>query len=152
MAKKKKDNFFETSLCKSQDTETCKKCRLFKDYRKALDSMYDIPDINRRKSYTFECPAGKVASEFEDTKFPSALAMLKSLGQAATDQVKHQVKKGNKGIATKEEQARRIEICKGCNLYIASRHRCKKCGCRLAAKIRGAGQRCPINKWGPETY
>jgi hypothetical protein len=151
MAKKKKDkeNFFKTSMCQSQDPETCKRCRLFKDYRKVLDDMYDIPGINRRKSYTFDCPNGKVPSEFEETEHPTALSMLKSLGQAAVDQVKH-VKKGNKGIATKKEQARRIEICKGCNLYLASRHRCKKCGCKLPVKIKGAGQKCPIGKWGPE--
>lgn len=144
-----KDNFFETSLCGSG--EVCKKCRLFKDYRKALDSLYDIPDINRRKSYTFTCPKGKVASEYDAVEFPSALAMLKSLGEAAVDQAKHVVT-AKKGIASQKEQARRIAICKECNFYSASRKRCKKCGCKLMAKIRGAGLKCPINKWGPEQY
>ena len=149
MAKKKKDNFFESSLCESGNV--CDRCRTFADYRKALDTVYDIPDIDRDSDYAFKCPKGKVSKEFEKTEFPTALGMMKSLGATAVAQVKHIARTRSVGMSSTKTQEARINTCKACDLYYARSHRCKQCGCRLKAKIRLAAAACPINKWGPES-
>jgi hypothetical protein len=51
-------------------------------------------------------------------------------------------------------RAQRLAICKGCEFY--EKAGCLKCGCPITDKkkwlddkLSMAGQRCPVNKWGP---
>jgi hypothetical protein len=46
------------------------------------------------------------------------------------------------------EYARRLEVCRGCSNFDAARNRCRRCGCRTAAKLRLAREACPEGKWG----
>ena len=46
-----------------------------------------------------------------------------------------------------EEKARRIEICEGCDCFIAADRRCSKCGCWVETKAGYRTQKCPEDKW-----
>ena len=56
------------------------------------------------------------------------------------------IKKGFK-LATAEEQAERLEICKGCEHYIKDQNRCLECGCFLKWKARMEAWNCPLGRW-----
>ena len=45
------------------------------------------------------------------------------------------------------EQARRLELCRGCEFFDVGRGRCAKCGCYNRWKSWLATERCPIGKW-----
>ena len=48
-------------------------------------------------------------------------------------------------MASEEEQAQRMAICRACDRWDGSR--CRLCGCYLAAKVRMQTEHCPIAKW-----
>jgi hypothetical protein len=72
---------------------------------------------------------------------PSRLAMAKNAFSAVVAAVK------NPSVVSVDEQARRLDICKGCEFFIQSNSRCAKCGCRLNWKTRLEAWHCPIDKW-----
>lgn len=53
-------------------------------------------------------------------------------------------------LATPEEQAYRMGICRGCEWFDAEKVKCNKCGCDLAIKTTWTSERCPLEppKWG----
>jgi hypothetical protein len=71
-------------------------------------------------------------------KLDMARNALKAAGQALMS--------GFKKVSD-EEQARRLEICEGCEFFRQSDKRCSKCGCQLNWKSRLASWHCPIEKW-----
>lgn len=77
-----------------------------------------------------------------DIGYPSKIKMAKSFGKAAIDQVIA----GNPKRSP-EQVTEAMRICKQCLSYVAGDERCKKCGCRMPAKIKWATQRCPAGKW-----
>lgn len=50
-------------------------------------------------------------------------------------------------ISSDEEQARRLEICKGCDKYDVINNRCFECGCYMAWKSKMESSHCPLDKW-----
>ncbi len=46
-----------------------------------------------------------------------------------------------------EEIARRYEICKGCDMFDATKNSCFKCGCPMSLKLKMESEHCPIGKW-----
>lgn len=50
-------------------------------------------------------------------------------------------------MASDEERARRLAICRACPQYDAEAVRCHLCGCYLGAKTSLKIEHCPINKW-----
>lgn len=75
-------------------------------------------------------------------KYPSIITQAKSFGKAAVKQVAA-------GMPTRsaEKIAEAMRICKQCPKYVAEDERCKKCGCRMPAKIKWATTNCPLKKW-----
>ena len=131
-----KKSFFDSSMCKSG--KNCEKCRISRDYREGISKVFDIPKID------FDCPSGKIEEEYKSIEFPKFFEMTKNLFKTGKDVVKHA--KRNKRIkASSEAQKERLDTCKACNYYV--RGRCKKCGCRLTAKIELEASRCPLRKW-----
>jgi ADP-heptose:LPS heptosyltransferase len=53
-------------------------------------------------------------------------------------------------VASKEEQARRLAICQGCEHFRHSDGRCSKCGCGISGKAEWQAAECPIGKWKAE--
>lgn len=45
------------------------------------------------------------------------------------------------------EQARCLEICRGCEYFDAARGKCRRCGCPVRSKARFLAWHCPIGKW-----
>lgn len=51
---------------------------------------------------------------------------------------------------TPEEQARRLETCKQCDMFTMNPDgttRCAACDCSLSLLITFEAQRCPLEKW-----
>ncbi len=48
-----------------------------------------------------------------------------------------------------DEQKRRLDICNKCEMLIEG-SRCGLCNCFVQIKGKFSGERCPLNKWGPE--
>jgi len=48
-------------------------------------------------------------------------------------------------VASREEQARRLATCRGCEHW--RDNRCLLCGCYLARKVAMKTEHCPIDKW-----
>ena len=49
-------------------------------------------------------------------------------------------------LATKEERAERVEICKNCE-KLSSLQMCSICHCFMPLKTYMKSQKCPLNKW-----
>ena len=64
------------------------------------------------------------------------IAMVKAIPKVAAALVES----GDTDMARK-----RLDICKACEHWDG--HRCRKCGCFAALKVRLASQACPIGKW-----
>ncbi len=77
-----------------------------------------------------------------DIGYPSKTEMAKSFGKA----VVKQVRAGNPKRSP-EKISEMMRICKQCPSYVADAERCRKCGCRMPAKIKWATQKCPKEKW-----
>lgn len=52
---------------------------------------------------------------------------------------------GHPEVSSREEQERRLSICRACENF--QDRRCILCGCRLWLKVKGRDLHCPINKW-----
>lgn len=81
---------------------------------------------------------------------PSIGEMVVSVGKSLTKWVGSGFSK-----STQEVIDTRLSICKGCEFWDAQAlnggGRCLKCGCSTWAKLRMASEKCPLDKWGPET-
>ncbi len=81
---------------------------------------------------------------------PSIGEMVVSAGKSLTKWVGSGFSK-----STQEVIDLRLSICKGCEFWDAQAlngsGRCLKCGCSTWAKLRMASEKCPLDKWGPET-
>lgn len=53
----------------------------------------------------------------------------------------------NPSTVSKEEYAKRLEVCSSCDKYDDIGNRCMHCGCFLALKAKGAAFHCPLKKW-----
>ena len=131
-----KKSFFESSMCEIGNN--CEKCRVSKQYREGISKVFDVPEVD------FKCPKGKIAEEYKDIEFPNIFGLAKNLLETGKDVAKHKKKTG-RVKASEELQAKRLATCKACNYYIGNR--CKKCGCRLTAKIDLEAAKCPLKKW-----
>lgn len=56
------------------------------------------------------------------------------------------------GHTSKEEQDKRLDICKSCPLLVANlpMPECGKCGCPVEQKVKWPLEECPEGKWGKE--
>lgn len=54
---------------------------------------------------------------------------------------------GTPVIAEPEVVTHRLVVCSQCELWIAERKRCSKCGCHTSAKVRLATEKCPDGRW-----
>lgn len=73
---------------------------------------------------------------------PSKFQMAANLVQATIEHAKT-------GFANVDNttQEGRLEICKGCEFYLAAQDRCSKCGCYVQSKSAWKSSHCPIGKW-----
>ena len=53
----------------------------------------------------------------------------------------------NTEYASKEEAARRLDICRTCPFVIKATLQCKKCKCFMKAKTTLAHATCPVGNW-----
>lgn len=77
----------------------------------------------------------------------------KTIAEKGVNLSKSVVKHGLNGFknVSKEAQQRRLDICRGCELYNAENTSCNECGCYLNVKTSWASESCPLNKWGQES-
>jgi hypothetical protein len=54
-------------------------------------------------------------------------------------------------VVSQEDYQARMRTCENCEKFDAKWKRCNSCGCFLVVKLRIAGVKCPLNKWGPVT-
>lgn len=62
-----------------------------------------------------------------------------------------QIVSGNNELSSPEEAAKRLDVCRTCELYEQVSNRCSKCGCYLSMKVSWANEKCPMGKWGTVT-
>ena len=76
------------------------------------------------------------------------LKKLKYAGETVKD-VAIGVAKGEELLCCKEEEERRLNICKGCPHYVEfmGTHRCNECNCFSKLKVKVAAAKCPLDKW-----
>jgi len=79
-------------------------------------------------------------------EYPSTTEMAKNLIGSVVRNVQS-VASGNPLKITKEEASSRLNVCKACSFFDASKERCKKCGCNMAVKTYLKAEKCPLNKW-----
>lgn len=89
-----------------------------------------------------QCKRGGCSGNCSVPQLPSKIQMAKNLAHAITEHAKT-------GFANVEKplQEQRLEICKGCEFYMAKEDRCAKCGCHLKSKSAWKSSHCPIGKW-----
>lgn len=56
----------------------------------------------------------------------------------------------NSNRSSESTAAKRLEICRACDLLYKPTDTCKKCGCFMVVKTNMKNVKCPIDKWGPE--
>lgn len=56
----------------------------------------------------------------------------------------------NLGRVEAEISKKRLEICKGCDRFIALTSQCLECGCIMNLKTKLPNAECPLHKWGQE--
>ena len=83
----------------------------------------------------------------ESKQYPSLKEQAKNLAKMAKVLADDTIK-GKRLLTSKKEQEERLSICKACNYYDDQQVRCTQCGCFLEAKVKVAGQYCPVHKWG----
>lgn len=71
--------------------------------------------------------------------------MAKNVAAAAKDELKAVA--GGKPPVDEAEIARRLRLCKRCDLFIKEQERCSQCGCFMKFKARLRSQHCPVGKW-----
>lgn len=87
-------------------------------------------------------PDTEPAQSEPEKELPGARTMAGNAIKAAGDLIKNGFK-----MASAEEQAERLEICKGCEHYIKHQNRCSECGCFLKWKARMEAWNCPVGRW-----
>lgn len=55
--------------------------------------------------------------------------------------------KGELEYAGGEQELKRLDICRGCE--VAAAGLCTACGCVIKAKVKLAKSECPLGLWGP---
>lgn len=83
--------------------------------------------------------------EFDESCFPPPETLASNFLSAVGSEIKARIN----GTASleKEEVARRLAICEGCEYFHAKSKRCTQCGCFLKWKTAMRSQHCPIDKW-----
>jgi hypothetical protein len=79
-------------------------------------------------------------------RFRQAAQMAIDLG-TATVKTGARMLTGQKWKRTAEEQAKCLEICRGCEMWDAKHGRCRKCGCIGAFAAFLEAKPCPLGKW-----
>lgn len=140
------ENFFKTSHCSAH--VHCKACRTNRQFRESMSKTFEVPNVD------FDCPEGIKAEDFADGKLPplveqafNALKAAAKVAQAVVTQQKVKV--------SKEEQTKRMDICKSCDFLDTKTKqgkerkspRCKKCGCVMKFKSMLETEHCPLKKW-----
>lgn len=74
------------------------------------------------------------------TSQPTTIEKVKNFGKSMVKLAKNKFK-----IVSKEEQKRRLDICKGCEFF--KHGTCEKCGCVTNFKTKLESENCPIGKW-----
>jgi len=81
-------------------------------------------------------------------EYPSLSKQGKNLASFALLMVKKAMSEGTASITVSEGiQRARINTCRDCPSYDDIQHRCKECGCFLAAKVKFSASSCPLDKW-----
>lgn len=80
----------------------------------------------------------------EEKKLPDMLQMAKNLVATAKDVVSDAIE-GKDVMASEQQIKERNAICEDCDWIY--KNRCLKCGCVLAAKVKFASAKCPLDKW-----
>lgn len=70
-----------------------------------------------------------------------------SLADMASGLLKSTVQIVQRGRATEEERATRIDLCKKCEHFILKSKQCSQCGCYMEAKTWIKAASCPIGSW-----
>jgi hypothetical protein len=84
----------------------------------------------------------------EEKQYPSLGKQVKNLAQFSWDLVQYIHKSQGDPLTVPDEVVEeRVKICQKCEWYDAAQHRCKNCGCYLAAKTRFSLESCPIGAW-----
>ena len=53
---------------------------------------------------------------------------------------------GKNGLLDDDAAIKRWDHCKNC-IYLKDNNQCKKCGCKMNAKVKVKGAKCPIGIW-----
>lgn len=77
-----------------------------------------------------------------DPAYPSLGTMAVNAARAAAGFVA-----SGFAIASEEEQARRLAVCRECEYFRPEHVRCAKCSCFINLKKRIQSSHCPIGKW-----
>ncbi len=83
-----------------------------------------------------------ICERIATSDYPTLINQVRSVVSAAVGFVA-----SGFAVASDDEKARRLEICKGCERYDDAAGRCKACGCFSAIKARIESQSCPEGKW-----
>lgn len=112
------------------------------------------PYVRCHKCYSMISATRMVPDEFElPTESPveperaSIFTKAKNFTKAV---IKHTY--NGLGHTSKEEQDKRLDICKSCPLLVANlpMPECGKCGCPVEQKVKWPLEECPEGKWGKE--
>jgi hypothetical protein len=80
----------------------------------------------------------------QEGQFPPVLTQMANfIGSLATHAL------GGFPEASREEQLRRLAICRDCDRFDHDSVRCRECGCLVVTIAAWADKGCPIGKWGP---
>lgn len=82
----------------------------------------------------------------DDNQFPSLGEQGKNLADLLLKAAKA-VSEGGDLVVGEYERNRRLDICKACDRFHASKKRCKECGCFMEAKANFRTAECPLKKW-----
>ncbi len=83
-----------------------------------------------------------------ENQYPSLSQQGKNLANIALQIARKAFAEGTASVAVSEGiQRARINTCRNCPAYDDIQHRCKECGCFLAAKVKFSAASCPLGKW-----
>ena len=85
----------------------------------------------------------------ENIQYPSIGDQAKNLG-TSLHELMSRAMQGNRLLAPRDTQFKRLEECKACEFYDESQGRCTKCGCFMKMKVTMSFEKCPVDKWGPD--
>lgn len=100
----------------------------------------------RQQENTVELEAPKppelIEKKTSKVVMPSIIQQASNFGTAI-------FKAATTGFATvdNETQEKRLEICRGCEFFLAKESRCSKCGCFMQLKSKLESGSCPEGKW-----